>query len=253
MKQRLSNGLVAVYGKVMETGLLDRPRAQRAFEATYLTYKGLIEAGPISGLHTVVPPGSTVLDVGANIGFFSVRFARWVGSDGKVLAIEPEARNVESLRRRIERSGLAGIVECIQAAAADKPGELKLAITRGHPADHHLAEDGVAVRALTLDELIAEGAGPVSLIKIDVQGAEAMVLAGAQEVIKRDRPAIFIEIDEPSLGRSGTSARELVETLTGLGYRPHRLSKNGAGDVQETAELLASAAAGYIDVLFVAS
>ena len=117
MKRRITDGLIALYARVLEAGLLDRPRAQRVFEAAYLRYKGLIEAGPISGLSTLVPDGSTIFDVGANIGFFSVRFARWVGPDGKVIAIEPEARNLDSLRRRIERAGIGDIVECVPAAA----------------------------------------------------------------------------------------------------------------------------------------
>jgi FkbM family methyltransferase len=251
MNQRISDGLVALYARVLETGLLNRPRAQRAFEAAYMTYKGLLEAGPINGLSTLVSNGSTIFDVGANIGFFSVRFARWVGPDGKVIAIEPEARNVESLRRRIELAGMADIVECVPAAAADKPGELRLAITRGHPADHHLSDSGVLIPAVTLDDLAAEDPRPVSLIKIDVQGAEAMVVAGARELIETHRPAIFVEIDAPSLARSGSSPRELIEILTEIGYRPHQLTRHGVGGVERPSELVSRAATGYIDVLFI--
>ncbi len=251
MKHRISYGLIALYARVLETGLLDRPRAQRAFEAAYLTWKGLLEAGPINGLSTLVTNGSTIFDVGANIGFFSVRFARWVGPDGRVIAIEPEARNIDSLRRRIGQAGIADIVECVPAAAADKPGELRLAITRGHPADHHLSDTGVLIPAVTLDDLAAKDPRPVSLIKIDVQGAETMVVAGARELIATHRPAIFVEIDAPSLARCGSSPRELIEALTELGYRPHQLTRDGVGDVETTSELVARTAKGYIDVLFI--
>jgi FkbM family methyltransferase len=250
MKRRISDGLIALYARLLETGLLDRPRAQRAYEAAYLKYKGLLEAGPVNGLATLVPDGSTIFDVGANIGFFSVRFARWVGPGGKVIAIEPEPRNVGSLRRRIERAGIADIVECVPAAAADKAGELRLAITRGHPADHHLSETGVLIPAVTLDGLAAKDPRPVSLIKIDVQGAETMVVAGARQLIQTHHPAIFVEIDAPSLARSGSSPQELIATLTEIGYRPHRLTRDGVGDVETTSELVSRAATGYIDVLF---
>ena len=235
----------------MRTGLLDRPRARLAFEATYLMYKGLFEAGPVDGLAALVPTGSTTIDVGANIGFFSLRFARWVGPSGKVLAIEPEPRNVASLSRRVQRAGVGDIVQRIAAAAADKPGELLLSVTPGHPGDHHVSDSGMAVPAVTLDELVADDVRRVSLIKIDVQGAEAMVLAGAQRVIERNRPAIFVEIDAFSLARSGSSPESLVEVLTNLGYCPRHLTSRGVGPRRDCSELLADVATGYVDALFV--
>jgi FkbM family methyltransferase len=251
VKQRISDWLVSLYARIMQTGVLNRPRAQRAFESTYLIYKGLFEAGPIDGLSTLVSVGSTTIDVGANIGFFSLRFARWVGPSGRVVAIEPEARNVASLSRRVQRAGIGDIVECVAAAAADQPGEVLLAVTPGHPADHHLSDSGVTVPAVTLDELLADDPRRVSLIKIDVQGAEAMVLAGAERVIEKHRPAIFVEIDAPSLERSGSSPERLVEALTRLGYRPHQLTSRGVGPPRDRSELLMDVANGYIDALFV--
>ena len=144
-----SDGLLALYERAARTGALDRPRPRRAFESLYLAYKRLIEAGPVEGLRELVPEGSTVVDVGANIGFFSLRFARWVGPAGRVIAIEPEARNIASLRARVERAGLSDVVDCIQAAAADRSGVLRLALTPGHPGDHHLAKFGEPVQAVT--------------------------------------------------------------------------------------------------------
>lgn len=250
MRRELSDALIGLYTKALGAGVLDRPRTRRAFEAAYLGYKGLLEAGPITGLSTCVPRGSTVIDVGANIGFFTVRFARWVGPDGRVIAVEPELRNVQSLRRRVEGSGMSDRVDCIHAAAADRPGTLRLAITPGHPGDHHLADVGVPVRAVSLDELTRGSVRPVSLVKIDVQGAETLVLEGARRLIEEQRPAMFVEVDGPSLSRSGSSPRQLLELVIGYGYRPHRLIREGAGAVEEISDLEARARFGYIDVLF---
>ena len=249
MRQRLADALIGVYGSAVTAGVLDRPRARRAFESAYLAYKALAEAGPINGLRALVPEGSTVIDVGANIGFFAVRFGRWVGPTGHVIAIEPERRNLESLRGRVERAGLSQIVQCVHAAAADRPGELRLAITPGHPGDHHLAAAGMRVQAVTLDELTADASGSVSLVKIDVQGAEMLVLAGAHQLLRSQRPAIFLELDEPSLTRFGSSAAELLDAITDHGYVAHRLSRAGPGPVDPRADLLARAHSGYIDAL----
>jgi FkbM family methyltransferase len=250
VRQRISDALLALYQRVLRSGLLDRPVPRRAFESIYLAYKRLIEAGPVSGLRMLVTDGSTVIDVGANIGFFAVPFARWTGPRGRVVAIEPEAHNVASLRRRVERSGVSDIVECVQAAAADQPGQLRLAITPGHPGGHHLAEQGESVRAVTLDELVADDSRPVRLIKIDVQGAEAMVLAGAGKVIDRHHPAIYAEVDGPALERMGSSPRELIERIMSLGYAPHRLTRGGVGSRESLEALVGRSSAGYIDVLF---
>ena len=250
MRQQVSDALVGLYDRLSRSGILARPRARRAFESAYLAYKGLYEAGPVDGLRCLIPAGSTVIDVGANIGFFTLRFARWTGPSGRVVAIEPEARNIASLRARVESAGLSRTVECIEAVAADRPGELRLALTPGHPGDHHLANDGQPVRAVTLDGLVAGDPRAVSLIKIDVQGAEMLVLSGARELLATQRPAIHIEVDGPSLARMGSSPRELIDSLVELGFRPRQLSRYGAGAAEDVDELVSHAWADYIDVLF---
>jgi FkbM family methyltransferase len=250
VKSATVTALLRLYRWVAGSGLLERPRPRRAFESVYLAYKRLIEAGPVSRLRPWAAPGTTVVDVGANIGFFTVRFSRWVGPAGRVVAIEPEARNVASLRRRVERAGLVGVVECVHAAAAERAGTVSLELNPVHPGDHHLGEGGVPVAAVTLDELMAGDRRPVSLIKIDVQGAELRVLQGAARVIAEDRPAIFMEVDDSSLRRLGTSAQELTATLSALGYRGRVLTRSGLGPVEAPEKLAQRSVSSYIDVLF---
>jgi FkbM family methyltransferase len=159
-------------------------------------------------------------------------------------------RNFHSLRHRVDRAGLSDIISCVQAVAADRPGELMLALNPGHPGDHHLADEGEPVTAVTLDDLVATDPRPVSLIKIDVQGAESMVLAGTRGVIETYRPALFIEIHEPSLTRLGSSRRELIHAVVELGYDGHSLTRRGIGPREEPKRLFERSSTGYIDVLF---
>ncbi len=250
MRDQISGRLVPLYDRVAQTGLLDRPRPRRAFESAYLAYKRLLEAGPLDGLREVVTSGSTAIDVGANIGFFTLRFARWVGPEGHVIAIEPEARNCDSLHRRVSRAGLSDIVTCVQAAAADRHRELRLTLNPGHPGDHHLGNHGEPVPGVTLDELAASDPRPVTLIKIDVQGAESMVLSGARRLIERHHPAVFVEVDERSLSRLGSSSSQLINTLVSLGYGGHRLTRAGIGKREHEDNLISESATAYIDVLF---
>jgi FkbM family methyltransferase len=250
MRRSATQALVGLYGWIERSGALERPWARRVFEWAYLAYKQLLEAGPVDALRSCVPTRSTVIDVGANIGFFTARFARWTGPGGRVIAIEPEALNRASLEARVRRAGLSGIVECVAAAAADRVGELRLALTPGHIGDHHLAEEGEPVPAVTLDALTADDERPVSLVKIDVQGAEMLVLAGAQQTIAAHKPAIYVEVDGPSLARMGSSPRELIDAIVTLGYRPYLLSRKGPVPAGGLEELAARAAERYVDVLF---
>ena len=127
---------------------------------------------------------------------------------------------------------------------------MRLALTPGHPGNHHLVEEGKPIRAVTLDGLTAADPRTVSLVKIDVQGAEMLVLAGATELLAAHRPALYVEVDGPSLARMGSSPRELIDTLVSFGYRPHLLTGDGVGASEAVERLVSRASAGYIDVLF---
>jgi FkbM family methyltransferase len=251
MRRRTARALLGLYELLQRSGLLERPRLRRVFEAGYLGYKSLIEAGPVARLRPIAAPGSLVVDVGANIGFFSLKFARWVAPSGRVVAIEPEGLNAASLRRRVERARLHEVITVVQAAATDSPGEVRFVRNPLHPGDHHIGPEGALLPAVTIDDLTAGDPRPVSLVKVDVQGAEAMVLAGARRVIGDQRPALFIEIDDEALTRFGSSAAELLGTVAALGYTGHRLTRRGIGPAETVAELEAQTMGGsYIDVLF---
>jgi FkbM family methyltransferase len=222
MNKLLQGGLIGLYRLVKATGGLDTAPGRRIFEASYQFYKDRLEAGPIRMLRPWVRPQTFVIDVGANIGFFTRRFATWVSGGGKVIAVEPEAVNYTRLQHAIAAAGLTDVVETIQAAVAERTGEGILEINPGHPGDHRLGTRGVPVAMTTIDDLLAARGWPeVSLIKIDVQGAEARVLAGARQTLERSRPALFLEVDDQNLRRYGSSAGELLTSATAQGYTIH--------------------------------
>ncbi|MFN0029650.1 MAG: FkbM family methyltransferase [Acidimicrobiales bacterium] len=251
----LQRSLIKAYGTVAERGWLDRGPGRSLFEVCYGTYKLLWEAGTIGQLRALATPGTMVVDVGANVGFFTVRFARWVRPGGRVLAIEPEALNAAQLARRMQRKADGGRVEIVQGVATDHEGVEHLFVNRHHPGDHRIGlaglEGAIPVPAHTIDGLLAgRPACRVSLIKIDVQGAELRVLRGASATLAAHRPALFVEIDEPRLQEFGTSGREVIAHLTAQGYTGHRVSRRGIGPAEEPAALAAAFARRYGDVLF---
>jgi FkbM family methyltransferase len=242
--------LVRVYGRVAASGLLSRPRLRRAYERGYFVYKRALEAGPISSLEAFVEPGSTVVDAGANVGFFSLPFARWVGSGGRVVAIEPGLSNLNSLQERIARAGFERVVECVAAVAVDFEGESRVELNLTNPTDHRIGDEGEPIRAVTVDSLLVDDPRRVSLIKIDVQGAEAMVIDGARETIETHRPALFLEVDDRTLRRFGSSAAALMDQLTGFGYEPRQLTRDGVGPPISAEDLIAASDEGKGDALF---
>lgn len=224
----LQRALLGSYALFSRTGVLSTRIGRAAFAAAYDFYKARWEAPGIAALKDFARPGTVVIDVGANIGFFTRRFAEWVRPGGTVIAIEPEHHNFASLHAMLSRCGLVN-VEPIQAVAAEASGTLKLHINPLHPADHRISDLGTDVRALTLDGLLQErGWLEVSLIKIDVQGAEERVLAGATEILGRFRPALYVEVDDAALRQMGSSAERVFGRLQSAGYTICRLEGRSA-------------------------
>jgi FkbM family methyltransferase len=220
----------------------------------YFIYKKHLEATNIDMLRAFVRNGTVVIDVGANVGFFTRSFAEWL-EDGVVIALEPEEQNFRLLTSACRRFP-PGRIEAIQAAASHEDGMRLLELNPLNPADHKLStgDTGVAIKSVSIDQLLAERDRPtVSLIKIDVQGAEVAVIRGARETIHRCRPALFVEIGENGLERYGTSIAELLGIFSDAGYVAHSMERDGlvarrsVGDVRET---IAATGLAYADFLF---
>jgi FkbM family methyltransferase len=186
----------------------------------YLAYKRWFEAKDIEALHEFVRLGSTVVDVGANIGFFTIHFARWAGRNGCVLAIEPELQNLKTLRRRVSREQGSARIELIEGAASEIDAPVFLIVNPAHPGDHRLGAGGVPINGYAIDNLLAaRRLVDVSLIKIDVQGAEFRALKGAEKTLRSVQPNLFIEIDDVALAEAGSSADEVSDYLSALDYQ----------------------------------
>jgi FkbM family methyltransferase len=251
MNKALQNLALFGYRCVRASGLLALPPIQRAFEAGYFFYKTKFEASDIHNLKQYVRPGTSVIDVGANIGFFSVHFANWVSGNGKVIAIEPEEQNFIRLRERLKNRVEAGVVHLVQGVAAELEGNLRLSLNPDHPADHRIAEQGISVAAFTLDGLVAAHHGPeISLVKIDVQGAEMRVLQGANKLLRECRPILYIEVDDKALLGAGTSAEMLVSHLAEMGYEMYDPDYSVIRPIDPQLASKRRAAQGYDDYIF---
>ena len=254
MNSKFQNALLRSYAGLHATGILSTPPGRWAFSHLYALYKERLEATAVDGLRMLVPEGSTVVDVGANIGFFTRRFAKWVGPQGQVIALEPAPANFADLTEAVREDGMGDRVALLRVAAAAYGGVAQLKLNPLHPGDHRLSPDGTGIEVTTvrLDDVLAAQKWPkVSLVKVDVQGAEACVLDGAEQTLGHLRPAWFVEVDDDHLRAMGSSAANLVRRFAGHGYGVHNVGPAGPGPALDLGEVIAALRPGaYQDLLF---
>jgi FkbM family methyltransferase len=182
-------------------------------------------------------PGGVFVDVGANVGFFSLLAARLVGPEGVVYAIEPVPANAERTRVNARRNGFANVT-VIEAAAADGDGSTTLRLA-AHPGGAAIAAADVPpdhagsleVTTVTIDSLIRSGRiRPPALIKIDVEGAELEVLAGMATTLRDVRPVVLCEVDAGDEETLAGKRDRIVGVLEAAGYTVETLERSYAAD-----------------------
>jgi FkbM family methyltransferase len=205
----------------------------------------------------VLGPGAVFVDVGANIGFFSLRAAARVGVGGHVHAVEASARNADLLRRSVAENGF-GNVTVHHVAASDRAGELAVI---SNPLDTNsrvsaATADGERTRAVRLDDLLGGGLERLDLVKVDVEGYEVAALEGFRGTLARLRPPLVVEVNPTTLALAGhDDPTVLPRLLESLGYRGRPIDRaSGRPDAALAAEALvariAAEGATHADVLY---
>jgi FkbM family methyltransferase len=189
-------------------------------------FTGLYEP-PVTRVFThYARPGAAIADVGANWGYFTLVAASAVGPSGSVLALEPDPRQFDALSRNVALNGFAH-VRCVEAAASFSDGRVTLAgfadeeANRGVSRISDSAQGGRTfdVRAVRLDALVP-GPARVDLVKIDVEGAEDLVLEGMRDGLQSRRyRALILELHPGLLRDRGVDPSICLRGLADLGYR----------------------------------
>jgi FkbM family methyltransferase len=256
MKLRIQAVLFFIYRCAVRCGLTSVPLLNRAILKGYFFYKRHYEMPFINNLYGLLRRDASVIDVGASLGFFTFDIERHLPGLGRVYAIEPEKSNFDYLVGQVRKNRLENRVVLTNAAIADKCGRKKLKVDWGHPGNHRLSEsEGVDVELLTLDGLMESAGWPrISLVKIDVQGAELLVLQGATELLDRFKPALIIEVDDRMLPEFGSSSRQLLSMLAAMNYRIFRADDPGYHAPMTVNDAISfSSSDGYCDLVFIHS
>lgn len=212
-----SRMIVNVLGNRMTGHTMDR------FIALWLWKLHILENEVAPHLPSLCSRSMKALDIGANIGFYSLLFSEYAGPSGHVWAFEPDRRNVETLERNLSLNACCNVtVEPCAVGAKTEPGELFL--SESHQGDHRTfsAGDGrshVPIEMNALDDIFSHGE-VFDLVKIDVQGAEQFVLEGMRDVMSRSpNMSIILEIAEDQVIAPGCSSSETIDMVEAQGFR----------------------------------
>lgn len=190
----------------------------------YLITEGTYEPRLTALLKELIEPGMVVVDGGANVGCFTMLAARLTGPSGHVYAFEPVPRNFALLQRGLDLNGYANAT-LERCALSDRTGTATLHLDRsnlGAPSlnQANLPDRGGAVEAPTtsLDRYLDDKDARVDLIKLDVQGAEGLVLEGAEGLLSTDGLRIVMEFWPGGLRNLGTDPATLLQRLRDRGF-----------------------------------
>jgi len=176
----------------------------------------------------------TVLDIGANAGIYSMTAAKYVGPSGRVIAFEPSARERAYLTRHLALNRLTNVqIETCALGASDGETEFFVAGTFETGFNSRVAVPGLVMEAARvpmarLDTYAARtGLDRVDFIKIDVEGGERDVLVGGEQLFRRTRPVLLVEIEPSRIAPWGYAPQDIYTLVAGWNYDWWAVTRNG--------------------------
>lgn len=187
--------------------------------------------------------GSTFVDVGANIGYFTLMAATQLGNSGRTIAVECNPKNCELIYLSLHRNGLDRVlVYPFAISDTEKLMSFSGGFSNGFVDELEAGEDAVIVPAVTLDFLLRDEPR-IDMIKMDVEGSEAKAWRGMQQVVAKHHPDILMEFFPALLEQhSGTRGDDLLDAIFAEGYTATILEP-AEGDfpkASRTAEVMAA-------------
>jgi FkbM family methyltransferase len=177
-----------------------------------------------------VKENNIVIDLGANIGYYTLLLSKIVGENGKVFAFEPEDKNFEILKRNVELNRLKNVV-LIKKAVIDKVGEDNLYLDPKYIGSHvmyneFIGKKPVKVETTTLDEFFKDFKGKINFIKMDIDGSEIRALKGMTSLIKNNKIKMIADYAPSRIRETGSSPEEYLEIIKNLGFNYKLIKDN---------------------------
>ncbi len=221
------------YGRVRPEGIVEVTAQGKQFLvnssdtalAPYLIMRGVYAADETALLKRILKPSMTYIDVGANIGYFSVLASDLVGETGKVIAFEPDEANFKLLEKNIALNRAQNIT-AVKKGLSDTIGTARFYLNEKNLCSHTMVpREGdrvVEIETATLDRYLNGDSADV--IKLDVEGAEPLALAGMQKTILENQELILLtEFFPEALRRGGFDPKKYLDDLLSLGFILYRV------------------------------
>ena|SRR2546425_1011120 len=176
-----------------------------------------------------IKKGDIVLDIGANIGYYTLIFAKLVGKEGKVYAFEPDPNTFALLKKNIEMNRYGNVV-LEQKAVSNKTGKIKLYLS-SYSVDNRTYDSGdgrkyIEVESMRLDDYFKNDDEKISVVKMDIQGAEGIAIEGMPMLLeKNEKLKIITEFWPLGLQRCGTEPRNFSKLLEKYGFKLYNINE----------------------------
>lgn len=183
----------------------------------------------VSVIHRFLDCDKDVIDVGANVGLYTILFAKNIHDKQRVLAVEPIPSMLQFLQNNIVRNQCSDKIIVFKGIAIDKPGDSKINTIQGleeyssigdiiHPFTNGKQSISLSIHGDTIDNLVKTNSLNPGFLKIDAEGAEYKVLTGAKDTLVKYRPIILCELSEKFLNQQGSSLQEVFSFLVNLDF-----------------------------------
>lgn len=170
-------------------------------------------------------PASVILDVGAQLGLYSMLASRHIGKEGRIFAFEPSPETVAVLNRHLRMNKMSDRVEVVQAAVGPEDGEVTFYMAGTHPCNtmapttvDPVKLTPIQVKSITLDSFCRQRQLQPTILKIDVEGWELPVLRGARETIQDPNLTICVEMHPYAWESAGYAASDFTSFADTNGF-----------------------------------
>lgn len=185
----------------------------------------LYEPEIISNLKNILKGGESVIDGGAHIGYLSLAFSTFLGSDGRIFSFEPFDASFDLLEKNVKDNNKLEIIRPIKKGLWNSKEGLDLAVPENRSVSVSCLDSSevlplkrVHVETTDLDSFCEENRFEPSLIKLDLEGAEIQALKGAKKILKKSHPFLIVEVKYEHCIEMGLSIKDLLDPLMDSGY-----------------------------------
>lgn len=197
---------------------------------------GYFEPNEFSVLDRILKLGMTFVDIGANMGLYTLFASKKIGPKGIVLAIEPSTREFQRLQKHVGINCLSNVL-CLQIAISNCRTEADLLVATEEKSGHNtlgafgydsvISQGCERVHLRPLDDMVREeGLQRVDVIKMDIEGAEFLALQGSASTLAQFHPLLLLELSDRTLSQQECNSQQVWQFLTQNGYRIYAFDSN---------------------------